>query len=155
MAAAALSPPEASRYRALAARANYLSMDRPDLSFAAKECCRRMSNRTAEDWAALARLTRYLLHRPRAVYYFPWQKGDQFMTVYADTDFAGCLSTRRSTSGGAAMWGTHAIKHWPTTQKTIARSSGEAELAGIVKRAAEGMGLVSVARDLGIDAELR
>eukprot|EP00975_Prorocentrum_lima_P012527 2655994-Prorocentrum_lima.AAC.1 len=61
-AAPALSPLEAGRYRALAARANYLSMDRPDLSFAAKECCRRMSSPTEEDWAALLRLTRYLLH---------------------------------------------------------------------------------------------
>eukprot|EP00969_Alexandrium_andersonii_P074680 3294522-Alexandrium_andersonii.AAC.1 len=65
------------------------------------------------------------------------------MTVYTDTDFAGCMSARRSTSGGAAMWGAHTIKHWSTTQKTIALSSGEAELAGIVKGAAEGMGLVS------------
>eukprot|EP00969_Alexandrium_andersonii_P091539 4040444-Alexandrium_andersonii.AAC.1 len=38
---AALQQREAGQYRALAARANYLSMDRPDLSFAAKECCRR------------------------------------------------------------------------------------------------------------------
>eukprot|EP00969_Alexandrium_andersonii_P133759 5915613-Alexandrium_andersonii.AAC.1 len=53
------------------------------------------------------------------------------------------------------MWGAHTIKHWSTTQKTIALSSGEAELAGIVKGAAEGTGLVSVARDLGIDAELQ
>ena len=30
-------------FRALAARANFLSMDRPDLGFAAKECCRKMS----------------------------------------------------------------------------------------------------------------
>eukprot|EP00969_Alexandrium_andersonii_P181614 8026262-Alexandrium_andersonii.AAC.1 len=47
------------------------------------------------------------------------------------------------------------IKHWSTTQKTIALSSGEAELAGIVKGSAEGLGLVSVARDLGIDTGLR
>eukprot|EP00969_Alexandrium_andersonii_P160859 7108674-Alexandrium_andersonii.AAC.1 len=65
------------------------------------------------------------------------------------------MSTRRSTSGGAAVWGSRAIKHWSTTQKTIALSSGEAELAGIVKGAAEGMGLVSVAQDLGIGAKLQ
>ena len=77
------------------------------------------------------------------------------MTIYADTDFAGCLSTRRSTCGGVAMWGSHLIKHWSSTQKTIALSSGEAELAGIVKGAAEGMGLASVAQDLGIETHLR
>ena len=53
------------------------------------------------------------------------------------------------------MWGSHLIKHWSSTQKTIALSSGEAELAGIVKGAAEGIGLVSVARDLGVETKLR
>eukprot|EP00969_Alexandrium_andersonii_P087516 3861529-Alexandrium_andersonii.AAC.1 len=46
------------------------------------------------------------------------------------------------------MWGSHMIKRWPTAQKTAALSSGEAELAGITKGAVEGVGLVSVARDL-------
>eukprot|EP00969_Alexandrium_andersonii_P329206 14547228-Alexandrium_andersonii.AAC.1 len=63
-------------------------MDRLDLGFAAKECCRRMSCPTEEDWTALQRLARHLLLRPRAVHQFPWQKGDQSLTVYADTDFA-------------------------------------------------------------------
>eukprot|EP00969_Alexandrium_andersonii_P022346 977892-Alexandrium_andersonii.AAC.1 len=52
------------------------------------------------------------------------------------------------------MWGSHMLKRWPTTQKTIALSSGEAELVGIAKGAAEGMRLVSVAWDLGVDTEL-
>eukprot|EP00969_Alexandrium_andersonii_P102728 4533518-Alexandrium_andersonii.AAC.1 len=65
------------------------------------------------------------------------------------------MTTRRSTCGGAAMWGARTIKHKFTTQKTIALSPGAAELAGIVKGAAEGMGLVSVAQDLGVGTELR
>eukprot|EP00969_Alexandrium_andersonii_P042806 1877470-Alexandrium_andersonii.AAC.1 len=88
-------------------------------------------------------------------YSFPWRKGEQRSTVYADTDFAGCVATRRSTRGGAAMWGSHMIKRWSSTQKTIALSSGEAELAGIVKGSAEGLGLVSVAQDLGVGTRLR
>eukprot|EP00969_Alexandrium_andersonii_P278027 12289998-Alexandrium_andersonii.AAC.1 len=52
------------------------------------------------------------------------------------------------------MRGLHAIKHWSATQKTIALSSREAELAGIVKGAAEGMGLAAIARDLGFTAAL-
>eukprot|EP00969_Alexandrium_andersonii_P030022 1309633-Alexandrium_andersonii.AAC.1 len=32
-----------------------------------------MSAPMREDWAALLRLARYLLRRPRAVYHFPWQ----------------------------------------------------------------------------------
>ena len=53
------------------------------------------------------------------------------------------------------MRGSHLLKHWSVTQKTIALSSGEAELVGIVKGAAEGLGLVAVARDLGLDASLK
>ena len=42
------------------------------------------------------------------------------------------------------------LKHWATTQKAITLSSGEAELGGVVKVAAEGIGLQSLACDLGI-----
>ena len=52
------------------------------------------------------------------------------------------------------MRGSHLIKHWSSTQKTIALSSGEAELAGIVKGSGEGLGLVSVVADLGTDVSL-
>ncbi len=34
---------ETTMYRAICARCNYLAMDRVDLAYAAKECCRRMS----------------------------------------------------------------------------------------------------------------
>eukprot|EP00969_Alexandrium_andersonii_P072903 3216810-Alexandrium_andersonii.AAC.1 len=77
------------------------------------------------------------------------------MTVYADADFADCATARRSTCGGAAARGAGVITHWSSTQKTRALSSGEAELAGIAEGAVEGMGLVSVAQDLGVDTELR
>ena len=48
----------------------------------------------------------------------------------------------------------HLIKAWSTTQTTIALSSAEAELSGIVKGAAQAIGLRSVAADLGQTYEL-
>lgn len=74
--------------------------------------------------------------------------------MFSDTDFAGCAETRRSTSGGVAMRGTHVVKTYSQTQSTSCLSSAEAELGGIVKAAAQGLGLQSVARDLGIDLNL-
>ena len=71
------------------------------------------------------------------------------MRVFVDTDFAGCLATSRSTSGGCAVVGHHAIKHWSVIQKSVTLSSGEAELNGLVKGCGEGLGLQSLARDLG------
>ena len=38
-----LGPQEATKFRALAARANYIAQDRVDVQFAAKELCREMS----------------------------------------------------------------------------------------------------------------
>ena len=49
------------------------------------------------------------------------------------------------------MHGNHLIKHWATTQKVVTLSSGEAELAGMVKGVQEVLGLQSYARDLGTD----
>ena len=92
---------------------------------------------------------RYLKGEPRVVYEYQWQ-GQEDLTVYVDTNWAGCFKTRRSTSWGAIMKGTHLLKHWSTTQHTGALSSGEAELEGIVKGAAEGLGLQSVGRDLSM-----
>ena len=48
------------------------------------------------------------------------------------------------------MLGSHLRKHWSSTQKVLALSSGEAELAGILKGTSEGMGLRSLAQDLGL-----
>ena len=89
------------------------------------------------------------------VYRYRPAPAGQPLQVYADTDFAGCVHTRRSTSGGCALQGGHLLKHWAVTQKTITLSSGEAELGGVVKAAAEGIGLQSLAQDLGLDFSLQ
>ena len=148
-----LTAARASLFRSCAARANYLGMDRPDLAFASKELCRRMSAPREGDLEALRRLAQYLLHAPRIVYEFKWQEHGA-LKAYVDTDFAGCLATRRSTSGGCIMHGSHLIKHWATTQKVVTLSSGEAELAGVVKGVGEALGLQSYARDLGTDYQI-
>ena len=52
------------------------------------------------------------------------------------------------------MRGSHLIKHWAVTQSTVCLSSGEAELGGICRGAAQAMGLRSLANDLGIKLDL-
>ena len=70
--------------------------------------------------------------------------------MYVDTDHAGCLETRKSTSGGIVMHGWHNIKTWSATQQVIALSSGEAEYYGMVKGAGNALGISGVFRDMGI-----
>ena len=74
--------------------------------------------------------------------------------AFSDTDFAGCRVSRKSTSGGCLLINGHLVKHWSSTQKVIALSSGEAELAGVVKAACESLGLRSLCRDLGMELSL-
>ena len=110
-----------------------------------------MAEPTERDWQKLVRLARYLKARPRLVLWYEYQSKPDYMLVYTDTDWAGCRKTRRSTTGGCAVYGSHLIKMWSRTQALVALSSAEAELYGIVKGTAELKGLVSLWRDLGLN----
>ena len=117
-------------FRGSAARAIYLSADRVDCQFAAKEICRWMAAPTKQSWAALKRLCRYLVGLPRMVYVYRWQTVHS-IEVYTDTEWAGCPKTRKSTIGGCVLLGRHTIKSWSSTQPSVALSSGEAEFNGV------------------------
>ena len=140
---------EATRYRALVARLNYLALDRPDIQFGVKEAAKRMSAPRAPDMKLLKRLGRYLKGVPRAVLVFVWQDAPEELATYVDSDWAGDRGSRKSTSGGMVFRGHHLIKSWSTSQQVIALSSGEAELYVLTKGAAQALGTVSMARDMG------
>ena len=78
-----------------------------------------------------------------------------FLDVFVDSDWAGCLATRRSTTGLIAMLGGHCVKHASLLQTQIGLSSGEAEFYALCRGAATGLGLLSYLSDLGIEAVLR
>ena len=84
------------------------------------------------------------------VSHFKWQTDPQAAHVYSDSDWAGCVRTRRSTSGGILYYGNHVVKTWSVTQATIALSSGEAEYSADVKGASILLGFNSLLRDLGV-----
>ena len=111
-----LNPEEATCFRALSARCNYLAQDRPDIAFASKELCREFAQPTKKSYERLKRLGRYLVGHNRLAYKYDFlEQIPEFIDVYVDTDFAGCTQTRRSTSGGVAMMGPHNVKHWAKT----------------------------------------
>ena len=151
-----LEPKDATNVRALAARGNDLAQDRPDIAFACKELCREFAVPNARSFEKLKRVGRYCMKAPRMVYKYDWQEcTDNVLDVYVDTDFAGCVVTRRSTNGGVIMNGGHCLNHCNTTQSTIALSSGEAELHGISKGFSHALGIQAPARDLGFDYKIR
>ena len=144
-----LEEDKATEYRGLAARANYLALDRADIQYAVKELCRAMSKPTRGDRKALKRLARYLVGVPRVVSRFATQYSPDILMGYSDSDWAGCKKTSRSTSGGAITNGSHLIKSWSATQKSITLSSGEAELVAAVKMSCELIGMCQLMADWG------
>ena len=141
---------DATAYRGLTARAMYLSLDRPDLSFAAKELARSMAQPLVADWSKLKRFARFLITQPRAAYLFGWQQAPTCLWGAADADWAGDARSRKSTSGGAVFHGDHLVHHWSSTQKLVATSSGESELYALTKCASQVLGLISTAADFGV-----
>jgi hypothetical protein len=132
-----LEPFRATKFRAIAARANYLGQDRSEIQFSVKELCRAMSCPKEDDWNKLKRLSRYLVGKERCTIVFKYQGKLDGVTVWTDSDFAstnpvrhsineeikdehfeminsinleGPASCRRSTSGGLIMLGSHLIK---------------------------------------------
>ena len=87
-------------------------------------------------------------------YTYRWQTA-RSIEVYADMDWAGRPRTRKSTSGGCVLLGSHTIKSWSATQTSVALSSGEAEFNGVVRGSGIGLGYQSLLRDLGHELPVR
>ena len=103
---------EARRFRALAARLNYLAGDRPDLLFASKCICKNMARPRSADWLALKRVGRYLKGATRKVQQFHRAGADTNLHGYAESDWAGDRQNMKSTSGGVIMRSGHCMKAW-------------------------------------------
>ena len=142
---------EGARYRSTAAKLNYVSLDHPPIAYAAKEASRTMSNPRKGDEVKIKRILRYLRGHPVAVYRFRWQDRPGHLRGFSDSDWAGCRSTRRSTSGGVILHGSHLIAHWSRTQSGVALSSGEAELNAALKMGCEILGVRQFCSELGYD----
>ena len=77
------------------------------------------------------------------------EKGGE-LNIMVDSDWAGEITSRRSTSGGVIMHGVHLISHWSKMQSTIALSSGEAELNAGVKGVSEGIGIFELIKEWNV-----
>ena len=145
-----LSPAETTRKRALAATANFLAIDTGEIMYCAKELTRHMATPTTTDWEQVVRLGRYLSNRPRVWLWYKFQETSCQLETFSDTDWAGCRRTRRSTTGGYTVAGSHLIKMWCKTQAVVALISAAPDLFGLVRASAETMGLISMYKDLGL-----
>ena len=149
-----LDPVKSSMYRSLVMRGSYLAQDRMDIAETVKTLARHMVSPNEEDWADLKRLGRFLKGRPRVVLRYLPQRLCRKIRVDSDSDYAGCIRTRRSTHGTVVRLGMHTVKASSGLQPTIGLSVGEAEYYGVVKGTRIGMQMQSMMKDWNISLDL-
>jgi len=140
-------------FRSGVMRLSYLGQDRGDVQEAAKCLAQRMKTPNESDLSEMKRAVRYLLKYPRAVLTYEEQDEASELEGWVDSDHAGDVVTRKSTSGLVVMLGKHCLKTSSTVQEPIGLSSGEAEYYACVKGGATLLGIRSMMRDWGIDAK--
>jgi hypothetical protein len=146
---ALLGPEDSSRYRSVVGSLQYLTLTRPDISFAVNMVCQFLSQPTEAHWEAVKRILRFVkgtldtgLRIRRSL--------QQHISIFTDADWAGDVDDRRSTSGFAVFVGSNLISWSSKKQPTVSRSSTEAEYKALAIGAAEAMWVRSLLRELGV-----
>ncbi|XP_019197569.1 PREDICTED: uncharacterized protein LOC109191379 [Ipomoea nil] len=140
-----------TQYRRLAGALQYLTITRPDLSYAVNRLCQFMHAPTDEHWAMLKRVLRYV--KGTLTYGLRLTASPSAdVHAYSDSDWAGCPIDRKSTSGYAVFLGTNLVSWVSRKQRTVARSSTEAEYKGLADVAAEVTWVMSLLRELGLQS---
>ena len=98
---------------------------RPDLAFIVGMLSRYSSKPGMDHWIAIKRVMRYL--QGTKDYMLVYRKSENLEIIgYSDSDLAGCIDTRKSTSGYVFMLAGGAISWKSAKQTLIAQSTMEA-----------------------------
>ena len=103
----------------------------------------------------MKRLLRFLRKRPTTTYLYEWQDHPRELTGYTGSGWAGCNLTRRSTSGGVIVHGSHLLLHYSRIQAGVALSSPEPELNAALKMGCEILGISQFCWELGDNIDIR
>eukprot|EP00971_Amphidinium_carterae_P055398 1092030-Amphidinium_carterae.1 len=125
-------------YRSVCGRLQFASSRRPDILFTLKELGRGLARPLKSHYQLMKHLMRYLRGSTETVLVHTSETSDRsIIRAQADSDWAGCHSTRKSTSCGMIWWSGVLISSYARTQSTIATSSAESEYYGACAVASE------------------
>lgn len=138
-------------YRKLVGSLQYLAFTRPDVSFAVNRLSQFMHSPTQIHWQALKRVLRYLkgtIHHGLFL-----NKGSSLdLKAFSDSDWGGASNGGRSTTAYILYLGSNIISWRSARQKSVSRSSTEAEYKALANAAAEVTWVQHLLHDLGLES---
>ncbi|GJQ95148.1 retrovirus-related pol polyprotein from transposon TNT 1-94 [Tanacetum coccineum] len=143
-------PVDQTDYRSKIGSLMYLTSSRPDIVQAVCYCVRYQARPTEKHLKEVKRIFRYLRGTIHMGLWYP--KGSGFeLTAFSDADHAGCLDTRKSTSGGIQFLGDKLVSWMSKKQDCTAMSSAEAEYVALSASCAQVMWMRTQLQDYGFN----
>nr|GEV55337.1 hypothetical protein [Tanacetum cinerariifolium] len=121
------TPVDQAKYRSMVGALMYLTSSRPDIMHATCYCARYQAKPTEKHLTAVKWIFRYLKDTIHMGLWYP-KDTDFELTGFLDSDHAGCLDSRKSTSGCIQFLGGDKLVSWSSKkQDCTSMSSAEAE----------------------------
>ncbi|CAL1401965.1 unnamed protein product [Linum trigynum] len=145
-----LGKDEGTLFRKIIGRLHYLTITRPDLTFAVQQLCQYQAAPTSNHLQLAYRILKYLKNAPGQGLFYP-SKSDLQLRGYSDSDWASCPDTRRSTTGYCVSLGRSLIIWKSKKQGTVSRSSSEAEYRALAQLTCEVVWVKRLLHELHIE----
>ncbi|XP_049936825.1 retrovirus-related Pol polyprotein from transposon RE2 isoform X2 [Nymphaea colorata] len=140
------------RYQRLVGKLIYLTLTRPDITYAVNVLSQFMHAPTDCHWKSAERVLGYLKNNPGKGLLYTQQ--DQLnIEGYSDADWAGCTDTRRSTTGYCILLGGNLVVWRSKRQEVCSRSSAEAEYRAVAMGVTEMLWLKILLAHIGVETE--
>ncbi|KAK3012143.1 hypothetical protein RJ639_012142 [Escallonia herrerae] len=137
------------QYRRLIDRLLYLTITRPDISYVVHILSQFMHKPRRPHYDAAIRVLRYLKNSPGQGILLS-SNSSLSLRAYCDVDWAGCPTTRKSTTGYIVFLGSSPISWRSKKQSIVSRSTAEAEYRAMATTASEIIWLLRLLSDLGL-----
>nr|GEY71073.1 copia protein [Tanacetum cinerariifolium] len=125
------TPIDQTKYHSMVGALMYLTANRPDIMHATCYCACYQAKPTEKHLTAVKRIFRYLKDTIHMGLWYPKDTGFE-LTAFSDSDHAGCLDSRKSTSGGIQFLGGDKLVSWSSKkQDCTSMSSAEAEYVSL------------------------